>query len=185
MPQWYTQPFNPIAVQETPRAIRRLSLSPRPSRPRSRVKSAREHQLHRTYPLRLRKDNVYNIRSSTPTCRQRKLQASLDSWITTETPSDQQPSFDYRPRTPSPQQASFSSRHENHFHKSKGGYGNKGGFRNKGGHGNQRKPRKHYKQNPHDKKSQQYYKYATDFRNGYFSPNDSPPAQQSYVPVGL
>ena len=167
MPQWYTQPFHPIADQETPRALRRLSLSPRPSRPRSRVKSAREHQLHRTYPLRLRKDNVYNIRSSTPTCKQRKLQASLDSWITTETPSQQH--------------ASFSSRHENHFHKSKGGYENKGGFRNKGGHGNQRKPRKHYKQNPHDKKSQ----YATDFRNGYFSPNDSPPAQQSYVPVGL
>lgn len=63
-------PFNPIIdAVHLSRDQRRLN--PRHKKAKWKVKSAREHNLHHAYPLRLRKDNIFHPRSSTPTCTTR------------------------------------------------------------------------------------------------------------------
>ena len=68
---WFRPTFNPIQLQREPRAIRRLSRSRSTSRPRLKLKSARDYKLTPKYPLSLCKCNQFNTRSSTPPANQR------------------------------------------------------------------------------------------------------------------
>ena len=46
-----------------------------------RVKSFKYHELHRKYPIRLRKDSVFFKRYKTPTHNDRQVQSRLDEWF--------------------------------------------------------------------------------------------------------
>ena len=108
IPLWFQKPFDPIQHQPLPRAVRRCSRSRSRSRstPRLKLKSARDHNLHPKYPIRLRTQNQYNTRSTTPTAHQRFVQSRLDSWVQRCAPphysSSSQASSTTQPETPSP-----------------------------------------------------------------------------------
>ena len=80
LPTWFTPTFNPVLLRAEPRAVKR-SRSRSSSRPKYKLKSARDHKLTPKYPLSLRKHNQFNTRSSTPTIEQRKMQTRLDHWV--------------------------------------------------------------------------------------------------------
>ena len=62
-------PFNPVIdLHPSPRHQRRQ----RHRKPGHKLKSARDFQLHRSYPLRLRKDNKFHPRAATPTVQARR-----------------------------------------------------------------------------------------------------------------
>ena len=68
------QAFNPV-IDARPMSRIEQRKAWKPSPQKYKVKSARNHNLHPAYPLRLRNDNVFNHRSHTPTVRARR---SLD-----------------------------------------------------------------------------------------------------------
>ena len=68
------QAFNPV-IDARPMSRIEQRKAWKPSTQKYKVKSAKAHNLHPAYPLRLRNDNVFNHRSHTPTVRARR---SLD-----------------------------------------------------------------------------------------------------------
>ena len=136
--------------------------------------------------MRLRNNNVFNKQSDTPTSQQRHVQQRLDSWLNASSPTTNEYSPVARARNSHPPAVTPSPANKRrHFHKSKGGYdGRQGGHRGKGGHTTQRKQRNNrtYSQNP---RLANNFHYTSDVKDGYFSPNDSPPVRQSYVPTGM
>ena len=71
------QAFDPLMMPQEPRHLRRQS------KPKGRwkLKSIKQHHLRPSYPLRLRKDNVFNRRQCTPTLEQQHLGSLLDDWV--------------------------------------------------------------------------------------------------------
>ena len=73
IPSWFKETFNPtIDLHQVPRAERRREQRRR-DRPTYRHKSARDHRLNSRYPLRLRNNNQFNSRASTPNIEDREL----------------------------------------------------------------------------------------------------------------
>ena len=68
-------PFNPIIDAMPLTRVERRQQFKKPKWKPNKHQSARDKRLHPSYPLRLRKDNVFHHRSSTPTCKARR---SLD-----------------------------------------------------------------------------------------------------------
>ena len=128
IPVWYKSKFQPTLLEPTPRTVRRRSRSRSLSRPKYKLKSARDHNLHPKYPLRLRQNNAFNTRSRTPTARQRAMQTNLDDWIQSTAPtysgsskgsSSSSRSFTH-PRRGHPTSNTYAF-HPLQTHKSKGG----------------------------------------------------------------
>jgi hypothetical protein len=65
-------------------------------RTRKKLKSARDHSLCASYPLRLRNDNIFNTRSSTPTILERELYALLDRHASNVHHRQRNPTWHYR-----------------------------------------------------------------------------------------
>ena len=73
------QPFNPVIdLHQTPRSIRRSQ-----QRAKDKVvykhKSARDNNLNRNYPLKLRNENKFNRRKDTPTVEDRELLRAIEA----------------------------------------------------------------------------------------------------------
>ena len=149
IPQWYQQPFNPI-IDAAPisREERRELNSSSPS-VSYKLKSARDHKLHRKYPFRLRNNNEFNTRSHAPTIEQRQFLNTINDWTEpVPYPNIQQaeynhPSTTHLQQTHSDSTASTLSHLSSHppptafsqystTQQSKGGY-----IATKGGYGNQ------------------------------------------------
>jgi hypothetical protein len=62
--------FNPIVDSNTDKDGWNILKTPK--RPKTKLKSAQDYNLHRSYPLRLRNNNQFNTRTSTPTIATRK-----------------------------------------------------------------------------------------------------------------
>ena len=76
-------PFDPILhdINTPPREIRRhLQRYQHRTRRRMKVRSARDHGLRPTYPLRLRRTNTFNSRSSAPSIFDRELHNLHDNF---------------------------------------------------------------------------------------------------------
>ena len=122
IPTFYYQPFNPVTdLNDLPRPLRRATK--KKASPFVKLKSAKDHNLHRSFPLRLRNENRYCPRKHAPTIQQRCLQHTLDTYVHPIRTSISRPI----PPHPSPQP--FTSYHgtSSFAHKSKGGYISKGG----------------------------------------------------------
>ena len=75
--------FDPVVdLVPATRALRRQN---KPVKPRKKLKSAKDHGLIPKYPLRLRKDNVFNTRYDTPKLVERRFHALLDDYVHTLT----------------------------------------------------------------------------------------------------
>ena len=205
LPAWFTPTFKPELLHEVPRALRRTR-SRSLSRPKYKLKSARDHRLTPRYPLKLRRRNQFNTRASTPTVEQRGMQTRLDAWIQRCAPNantspqssltpPHSPSHQPEHRYETPSRRHGRTRHRHHMtfqpDKSKGGYGTQ----RKHTCGNQ--PQGHAGTRPFTLSKHYCHKCARSHKGSTCSSSSSshkrsscPPVmtsvhQQSYVPTGL
>ena len=162
LPTMFKPTFDPVLLPREPRYKRRDSRSRSRSRPtsRSKLKSARDHNLSPKYPLKLRQQQKYNTRSSTPTVEERRVKSTLNDWTQIASPvaNPYRRNSKYPPPhfiSPSPKKS--NKRHavlpgqqsiSSFFHPQP--YKSKGGSKKQGGSNAQRK-RKYKSQNCHKK----------------------------------
>ena len=111
------EPFNPIdhSVVHS-RLVRRAEAKQK--KPKWKLKSIKGHRLCKSYPHRLRKENVFNTRSATPTLNERKFGAMIDDWISDHQGSIQQPR-PTRQHSHHPKKAGGRKHWKNHWRHSK------------------------------------------------------------------
>ena len=163
IPAWYTPQFDPVLLQPEPRSRRRQSRSRSTSHSRHKIGSAYDYNLTPKYPLRLRNENRFNTRSSTPTKTQRHIQSNLDSWIQGCSPSNNK--YSHSTRTPK-----LHNPYTSFSNKSKGGseHRNKSARKNKNQKGSRHLTATH----------------ITDFLDFYQNPQ-SPQQERLYTPTGI